>query len=199
VGVQCTLNGRTLFILKSTAVGIDGSGPPQITGQSGNNRVMNLIMIIVNESEWLPAAQEYAAKGWAVIPLAPNDKTPLTKHGFKDATTDSEEIHAWAEDHPNANLGIRTGIASGLVVFDLDVKNGKDGIKALLDAVGALPKTLTATTPSGGLHHYYKHPGAHTPIRLRPNSVGWRVSDVEAWLESRSVVEPEARNGGCSS
>lgn len=110
-------------------------------------------------------ALEYAEKEWPVLPIVPNAKNPLTTHGFKDATTDPNRITNWFTKYPTANVGIATGIESGLVVFDLDVKNGKDGVTALLDAVGALPKTLTATTPSGGMHHYYKHPGGHVPNR----------------------------------
>ena len=30
------------------------------------------------------------------------------------------------------------------------------------------------------------------PIRLGPNSVGWRKAEVEAWLDTREHTEPRA-------
>ena len=38
------------------------------------------------------------------------------------------------------------------------------------------------------------------PIRLGPNSVGWRRTDVEAWLDSRSPsIEQSVPRGGVGS
>lgn len=62
----------------------------------------------------------------------------------------------WTEDQeigPEDQTAIRTG--DGLVVLDLDVKNGKNGIRALLDAGLRLPDTYTVQTRSGGLHCYF--------------------------------------------
>ena len=41
-------------------------------------------------SERLEAAQRYADAGWPVFPLIPGEKVPVTKHGFRDATTDPD-------------------------------------------------------------------------------------------------------------
>ena len=42
------------------------------------------------------AALVYAERfGWAVHPLKPGAKTPITAHGFKDASTDPAQITAW--------------------------------------------------------------------------------------------------------
>lgn len=30
------------------------------------------------------------------------------------------------------------------------------------------------------------------PVKLGPNSTGWRESDVEAWLDSRERIDPAA-------
>ena len=45
----------------------------------------------------LTAALAYARRfGWAVFPLQPGTKVPLTgTHGHKDATTDPETIRRW--------------------------------------------------------------------------------------------------------
>lgn len=126
---------------------------------------VQLISPTMHESEFYQAAQAYAAKGWPVFPVWSNAKNPLTKNGLKDATTDLDQIGSWAKKFPAANLGIRTGAEAGIVVIDLDVKNGENGVQALTEAFGDLPVTLTATTPSGGLHLYFEHPGSQTPNR----------------------------------
>ena len=59
-----------------------------------------------------------------VFPCVPGGKTPATRHGFKDATTDPAIVAAWWAT-TRYNLGLPTGPA-GLIVIDLDVpKPGK--------------------------------------------------------------------------
>ncbi len=44
----------------------------------------------------LSAALQYAAMGLRVFPVkSDGSKKPLTKHGFKDATTNEHQINAW--------------------------------------------------------------------------------------------------------
>jgi hypothetical protein len=110
-------------------------------------------------------ALSYASQGYAVFPLKPNTKTPLTEHGFKDATKDPEAIRRWWTEWPEANVGVATGRVSGIVVLDIDRKHGVDG--AVSAAELELPKTLTIRTPSGGFHLFYKAPtGVIVPRRI---------------------------------
>jgi Bifunctional DNA primase/polymerase, N-terminal/Primase C terminal 2 (PriCT-2) len=82
-------------------------------------------------------------------------------NGFKHATTDEKTITRWWREYPDAGIGMPTGTASGMIVIDIDSKNGKDGTLALkkLRHLVPLPKTRTAFTPSGGKHLYFKDPG----------------------------------------
>jgi hypothetical protein len=112
--------------------------------------------------------------GIYVFPLVVNDKTPATRNGFKDATTDPGRISEMWQRCQAANIGIATG-ASGLVVIDIDVKHGVNGWKAFngcLERLGELPPTRMASTPSGGAHLYFREPaGFEIPIsagRLGP-------------------------------
>lgn len=103
-------------------------------------------------------AQELAAAGVPVFPCAPGGKRPLTEHGFHDATIDFERITAWWHEHPEANLAVPTGAASGLVVVDVDVHGPVDGYRAFERAHGAGLVSgwqLLVATPSGGMHAYY--------------------------------------------
>lgn len=77
----------------------------------------------------LEAALTYAATGLSVLPLhVPADgvcscggnncsspgKHPRTRHGLEDATADPAVVADWWRRWPSANVGIRTGAASGV-------------------------------------------------------------------------------------
>lgn len=56
------------------------------------------------------------------------------------------------------NIGILTGKNSGIVVIDIDVKNG--GVEkwnSLILKYGNIPLTFIVSTPSGGYHLYFKY------------------------------------------
>ena len=113
----------------------------------------------------LEVALAHAKAGRPVFPCRPDNKRPLTEHGFKDASRDPDQIRQWWSLWPDAMPGIPTGQASGLAVLDLDVKDGKDGL-AELRALGFDPDTLSPLsieTPSGGRHIYVRwHEGIGT-------------------------------------
>jgi hypothetical protein len=102
----------------------------------------------------LAAALRYAELGYRVFPCIPGGKTPLTKHGFQDATTDAEQIEQWWTLHPTANVAIAT---TGLLVIDVDGA----GNNWLVDAperrleLAAAPMSLT---PGGGQHYIFRPP-----------------------------------------
>ena len=70
-------------------------------------------------SPTLRYALGYAARGWPVFPCQPGQKIPATQHGYRDATTDPDQITAWFSRHPGRNLAIATG-APGPDVLDVD-------------------------------------------------------------------------------
>ena len=79
----------------------------------------------------LPAAAAwYARNGIAVFPLTPGSKVPLPgSRGFKDATTDPEQIQRWWAATPAANIGLPTG-----QLFDVVDIDGPPGFLALVRA-----------------------------------------------------------------
>ena len=103
-------------------------------------------------------ASRLAAAGVPLFPCVPGAKRPLTAHGFHDATTEPAQVQQWWERYPEANIGVPTGQASGLVVVDVDVRSETDGYAAFGSAHRA---GLThgwgvlVSTPSGGMHSYY--------------------------------------------
>jgi Bifunctional DNA primase/polymerase, N-terminal/Primase C terminal 2 (PriCT-2) len=154
-------------------------------------------------------ALSYAERGWPIIPLWPRHgdecgcgdadcKSPgkhpigqLAPNGFKNASTDEQSIRRWWREHPDAGIGMPTGAKSGMIVIDIDSKNGKDGTLALrkLQHLAPLPKTTTALTPSGGKHLYFKDPGG---IRSSTDKLGVGV-DVRG--AAGYVVLPPSHDG----
>ena len=117
----------------------------------------------------LGQALAYAGAGWPVLPCRPDAdpcpqpgrcecKAPLTRNGFKDATTGPEIIRSWWRRWPDANVAIATG-APGPDVLDVDVSTVGSGWAAFnrLKRAGLLTGARTLVrTPRGGLHVYYR-------------------------------------------
>jgi hypothetical protein len=100
------------------------------------------------------AALRYAERGIPVFPV--KGKKPLTEHGLKDASSDANIIRSWWSRWPDANVAIRTGIASGLFALDVDPQHdGHRSLEALEHTFGPLPSTLESRTGSGGRHLFF--------------------------------------------
>lgn len=113
----------------------------------------------------LEAAIKYATEyGWAVFPVSPETKKPLTPHGCKDAKKTVGAIKAWWKKWPNAGVGIATGSASNLIVIDEDLDEDR-GLNGYIEVTkwerinGELPETVRAVTGRGGAHLYYHYTG----------------------------------------
>jgi putative DNA primase/helicase len=139
----------------------------------------------VSMTTGLQAALDLAAKSIPVFPCKA-DKTPATPHGFKDATTDPEQIRAWWERNPAYLIGMPTGATSGIDVIDEDPRNGGN-----LDDLGDLSLDVVARTRSGGRHVFMKHrPGNRGGVLregLDLKSTGgyvilWALSNEGEWL-----------------
>lgn len=110
------------------------------------------------------AAMLLADGGVPVFPCVPGGKTPITRRGHLDATTDRRQVRAWWRRSPWANIGIPTGAASGLVVVDVDMHGPANGMAAFARAAAAGFVDgwgLLVDTPTGGQHAYFPAtPGA---------------------------------------
>jgi len=118
------------------------------------------------------AALEYLARGWSVIPVEPRGKRPLVAWlEFQDRQPTAAEVTGWFGRWPEANLGIVTGVVSGLAVLDVDAGHGgAQSLVGLENAHGPLPRTITVATGGGGRHLYFSHPGGvvHNKVGLAP-------------------------------
>jgi Bifunctional DNA primase/polymerase, N-terminal len=147
-------------------------------------------------------AHAYARAGLRVFPVSMN-KRPLTRRGFKDASSDEAVIRAWWGRWRHAEIG--WAIDEGLVVIDLDDKNGRRGLADYQTLAGiSADETVTpqASTPTGGRHLIFAcsggpakqfagripgHPGIDTRVGgkgyvVLPGPGNWR-----AWLKPLST------------
>ena len=104
------------------------------------------------------SALNYAALGWSVFPCWPKTKVPATPRGFKNATTNPATIRRWWLADPSYNIGIQTGVASGVWVFDVDGHEGIPALSALEAKHGELPDTLISATGDGS-HLWFCYTG----------------------------------------
>ena len=114
------------------------------------------------------AAALYVSLGWKVFPLAEGSKLPAIKggHGFKDASDDSEQIDKWQRQFPKANIAISTGAVSGIVVIDVDPRNGGRDTLAKLSGEGKIiPHCPQAKTGNNGWHFYFRLPPGLKPSK----------------------------------
>jgi hypothetical protein len=93
---------------------------------------------------------------WSVFPCRPISKEPACRHGFYEATTNPETIKRWWRANPEYNIGVRTGIASGVWVLDVDGDDGVKALRALLTKHGLLPHTAVSIT-GAGYHIWWRY------------------------------------------
>jgi Bifunctional DNA primase/polymerase, N-terminal len=150
-------------------------------------------------------ALAYADAGMAAFPCKANGAPLIRKedggNGFKDATTDRDQVRAWWARWPHAEIG--WAVPGGVVVVDLDVKNGKRGLTDFFDREGIEAEavlTPIAVTPSGGRHLVFDDRGNPYPnvagifgtgIDLRSAGCGYivltREGNGRSWLKPLST------------
>jgi hypothetical protein len=144
---------------------------------------------------WSPLtwALSWVTAGYLAIPLEHGTNRPhrllLGKGWSARAGTagsrDPEQIMAWWQVDPGANIGIVTAVSplSRVLIIDVDTKPGKpngwESISDLVKEYEPLPETTRVITPSGGMHLYYAMPEGEPPVRCR---TGWLSSVDIPWL-----------------
>ena len=156
----------------------------------------------------LEMALAYAEYGWYVLPLhypisgrcscAKDDcgspaKHPigaLVPHGLGQATRDPDVIRRWWQRYPHANLGIRTGPESNLLVVDIDAdKAGFDSWAKLEAQNPEYQLTRESATGGGGSHLLFTWPDGTTAEQLR-NSAGKLGAGIDIRAANGYIVAP---------
>lgn len=102
----------------------------------------------------LTAALQYQRRGWSVIPLKYKSKEPAigSWREFQTRRATVQEITGWFSGG-NINIGVVTGQISGLVVVDLDGKEGINEARRL-----GLSSGCVCLTGGNGKHFFYSYP-----------------------------------------
>ena len=98
------------------------------------------------------------------------------------------QVGAWWRRWPDANVGIVTGVVSGLAVVDVDPRNDGDRTLDELEAgYGPLPDTVVSLTGGGGEHLWFE-------VGDRPVPSVVLGDGVELKAEGGMVVAPPSRH-----
>jgi hypothetical protein len=147
------------------------------------------------------AAQSYAARGWRVFPLhsitldgldifctcgrkdcSSAAKHPRLQHGVLEASSDPLTVGEWWTRWPDANVGLATGVGSGIYVIDLD---GPDAVEAWADL--GLPNGWRSVT-GNGLHLVYS-------IAEPLPSTHWKLGrGIDSRGDGGYIVAPPSRH-----
>ncbi|KGH55242.1 DNA primase [Oenococcus oeni] len=128
-------------------------------------------------------AQRYAKAGMYVLPVA--NKHPIIKFADQPALTESQ-IHDIWEQHPNADIAVRT---VDFFVVDIDKHQDNNGFKSLkeFNHNEYFSTTLTQKTAHGGAQMFYMKPKG---IEVEQN-IGWlKGVDVKAHINNYVVIAP---------
>ncbi len=127
-------------------------------------------------------------------------KHPRTRFGHTEATTNTKTIKDWWTKYPDANIGLLTGVQTGLLVLDIDLQYGgeqsleylQEDYKTLLkDRYMPLPATLTTFTGSGGRHLYFKFPADLRDITGSASEIGEGL-DIRA--NGNYIIAPPSKH-----
>jgi len=104
-----------------------------------------------------------------LFPLSQGTKIPPKGCSWPERSSNFPiDIAAMETEFPGCGFGVDCG-ASGLLVVDIDVKAGKEGLatwKRLRDQYGETPNTYCIETPSHGYHLYFRGPARNSASKL---------------------------------
>lgn len=132
----------------------------------------------------------YASAGWPVFPIRPTGRYKKTNTKI-DATTDQKVISNWWSEHPNAQVGIPTGLTSGLLVLDCNIRDDGAGareLRRLLKGSNVEMIGVPTTKTPDGFNYFYKWPRGTKSVadRLSPH--------VKVRGEDDYIIAPGSRN-----
>src|SRR5208282_1127213 len=135
--------------------------------------------------------------GWCVFPIKRGEKKPpLFLDELRLASGNRKQVESWAKLHPNCNWGLSCA-KSRVIVVDVDCKPGKvgrDSLNMLELEWGPLPPTLTAQSPSGGLHLYFSETNI-VRHRMKLNAFGRDVDSTNYVLLPDSILRARPSEG----
>lgn len=125
-------------------------------------------------SVFLEAALRYLAMGLHPIPCAPRSKRPMVEwKRYQDEPPLADEIEAWWDAEPNANVALVLGRGT----FAVDLDGGREA-ESLLKARGIYFPPAPRSKTAGGFHVFFSAPGP-VPDRVGLLSTGGKKPQVD--------------------
>lgn len=135
-----------------------------------------------------------------LLPVVKMGKKPAFRGWQEAASNDPVMLCQWFQR--GANLGWQPN--ANIIVLDVDQKadergiNGFGTLEQMTNRHGAMPATLSATTPTGGKHYVFRLPEG---VKAK-NIVGGNLKPAVSGLDIRTtggqiVIEPSERAEGC--
>ena len=159
------------------------------------------------------AALAYSRRAWRIFPLPypledgscscgrqhdnPKDigKHPTLIDWVSRATYDEATVKAWWTEEPLANIGLVTGITSGIFVLDVDGEAGEVSLAKLESLYSKLPVTYEVET-GRGRHLYFLYPvECEQDGRVIINSAGKLGPSLDIRGQGGYVVAPPSKHG----
>lgn len=177
-------------------------------GHRSPERVEGEVTTIPSPNDLYHSAQVLARKGQPVFPCSSSldihgkaAKAPLTRNGYKDASTDPAQIKRWWTRYRGAAIGTPTGLLWDVLDADLAKNDDTDDGRVhlpYLHRVGLLNGCKRVVkTPSGGWHLYFKSApalgfgiGSNAYIGLDIRAVGGYVLAPGSYIDTR----PDGKN-----
>lgn len=147
---------------------------------------------MINSEPLARAAVLYARAGVPVLALQTGSKTPAIRRGLSAASTNPEQVATWWAEHPDHNIGLRTGSPFG-DVLDVDCKHGAPGWESHRIARGSglmTARWAVQSTPTRGLHVLFAPSGLANTTRAK---IGMDVRGAGGYIVAAPSVTAEGR------
>ena len=109
-------------------------------------------------------------RGWALIPV--RDKRPMVDwKAYQEQRPSRTKMTVWQCQYEPSSWAVVTGAQSGVIALDFDGEQG-------LETLAALDFEPHVTTPSGGGHVHFEHPGVPVATRAPVDTERWPSMDV---------------------
>lgn len=95
----------------------------------------------------LDHALNYAQEHFKIFPLKVNSKSEQILNSWEnEATEDLHQVESWWSDHPDANIGVKTG--EGFIVIVVNNSIDRNGKEVMEPYIEKFPKTRIVRTPN---------------------------------------------------
>lgn len=166
-----------------------------------SNTDLHTLDIISDPARWNRGAtyNQVLEMGYPAFLVQRENKKPFAgTRGFYDATTHLDVIDSWLARYGNQAMpAIPTGQASGLMIWDMDCKKGKDGmasLRELEERIGEkLPWKYVVKTPNGYHAYFQLRQGQSFPCSVSTVADGIDIRCENGYAVAEGAINAEGK------